>query len=395
MLPQTNIPTPIPAPTAPPADESVVTPKLTAPAVYNFSLLASPATEAERAAFRKNDTGVAQSNYVWFFVVAGSLFMGFFSFGIIGSLLREAGVGMGGVLAGVAGVWLGLTAFSVWVVRWVQRKREERLIRLHRFTTAHGMSMLHDRKDPDYNGMVFDEGHSRVLNEALILADGTEIGNYTYVTGSGKNRSTHTFAFVRIPLERALPHMVLDAKGNNFFGLMSNLPDTFGKDQTLSLEGDFDTHFTLYAPRQYERDALYVFTPDVMAALIDNGSGYDMETIDTDLYIYRNNHFDLLNGEQLSSLFGIIDTIAGELRSQTKRYADERVGDRSMNMITPQGARLKKGVNWVVVGIVVLYFGFEFLSNMSLHGGAAFFYAIPYIVIAAVAVFVIVKKRRS
>lgn len=37
----------------------------------------------------------------------------------------------------------------------------------------------------------------------------------------------------------------------------------------LSLEGDFDRYFTLYCPGDYERDALYVFTPDLLALLID------------------------------------------------------------------------------------------------------------------------------
>ena len=41
--------------------------------------------------------------------------------------------------------------------------------------------------------------------------------------------------------------------------------------QVLSLEGDFDRYFTLYCPKEYERDALYVFTPDLMALLDRRG----------------------------------------------------------------------------------------------------------------------------
>lgn len=349
----------------------------------------------ERTAFRAVDTSVVSTKQYWLLALVGAIFAGVFSMMFVGSMLSAAGADTITVFIMVFIAWLGLIALLVAAVKWAQRLREEKLVKLHRFATAHGMTHVHDRNDPGYNGMVFDEGHSRVLNDALVMADGTEIGNYTYVTGSGKNRSTHTYAFIRIPLVRALPHMVLDAKKNNFFGLMSNLPDTFGKDQTLSLEGDFDTHFTLYAPKQYERDALYVFTPDVMAALIDNGSGYDMEAIDRDLYIYRNNHFDLLNGEQLSSLFKIVNTIANELRSQTKRYADERVGDRSANIIAPQGARLKKGVNWIVVGIVALFVGYHIAESFMLMQEAWYlFYIIPYFVIPVFVVWFIFKKRK-
>lgn len=397
MLPQTNIPTPIPTPTPPPqtTPRPDVQPAPTPAAAYDFSLLTAPVTDTERTAFRQLGSGKTGTGQYWIFALIGAVFAGFFSMAFVGSMLSASGADATTTFTVVFVTWLGLIALLIAVVKWGERLREEKLVKLHRFATAHGMTHVHDRNDPGYNGMVFDEGHSRVLNNALIMADGTEIGNYTYVTGGGKNRSTHTFAFVRIPLERALPHMVLDAKGNNFFGLMSNLPDTFGKDQTLSLEGDFDTHFTLYAPKQYERDALYVFTPDVMAALIDNGSGYDMEAIDRDLYIYRNNHFDLLNGEQLSSLFKIIDTIASELRAQTKRYADERVGDRSANIIAPQGARLKKGVNWIVVGIVALFVGYHIAESFMLMQEAWYvFYIIPYLVIPMFILWFIFKKRR-
>lgn len=401
MLPNTNIPTPQPSqpnPTPPvvPPTQAVTEPLSTSSTIYDFSLLTAPVTDMERAEFKRLDHGNDGTGQYWIFALIGAVFAGVFSMTFVGSMLSASGADITTIFVVVLITWVGLTALLVAAVKWGQRLREEKLVKLSRFARAHGMTYVHDRKDPSYNGMVFDEGHSRVLNDALVMADGTEIGNYTYVTGSGKNRSTHLFSFVRIPLERALPHMVLDAKSNNFFGLMSNLPDTFGKDQTLSLEGDFDKHFTLYAPRQYERDALYVFTPDVMAALIDNGSGYDMEAIDKELYVYGSRHIDMTSGEQLSALLKIIDTIASELRSQTKHYADERVGDRSMNVIAPQGARLKKGVNWVVVGIVVLYFGFEFFGNALTSGGElAAFYIIPYAIIITIAVLVVVFKRRS
>ncbi|WP_414172275.1 hypothetical protein [Clavibacter tessellarius] len=43
------------------------------------------------------------------------------------------------------------------------------------------------------------------------------------------------------------------------------------------LEGDFDRHAALYCPEGYERDALYLFTPDVMAVLVDRVRGFDVE----------------------------------------------------------------------------------------------------------------------
>src|SRR5690606_7535742 len=105
-------------------------------------------------------------------------------------------------------------------------------------------------------------------------------GNLRYVTGSGKSRSVHQWGFLAVGLDRRLPHMVLDSRANNRMLGLSNLPAGFRRDQILSLEGDFDRYFTLYCPKEYERDALYVFTPDLMALLIDEAAPYDVEVVD-------------------------------------------------------------------------------------------------------------------
>ena len=239
--------------------------------------------------------------------------------------------------------------------------RYKRFVRIDRFAIANGLTFTFDQPSPSYPGMIFDEGRSRELRELLSFPGNTEIGNYVYVTGSGKSRSTHNYGYVRIKLDRKLPHMVLDARHNNFLAF-SNLPDTFDKSQTLSLEGNFDTYYTLYAPQQYERDALYVFTPDVMAVLIDSGAKYDMEVIDDSLFIYHTAHFDLDSQAQLQQLAAIIQTIGAELKDQTEYYRDERVLDQAQNIVTSQGARLKKGVNYLVIGLVAFFVAHYFVG---------------------------------
>jgi hypothetical protein len=360
----------------------------------DYTPLTLPVSEQERSAYLANHTPDGTSSY-WLWLGIGALFalvLSLMSSGWISDVLGLAG---GQILLVAALEWVVLMVGIFWGVKSVIRLRQDKLIRLDRFAAANGMQFVHDLKDPGYSGMIFDEGHSRVLNEAFRLADGTEIGNYTYVNGNGKNRTTHDYGFVRIPLTRALPHMVLDAKGNNIFGRISNLPDSFGSDQTLSLEGDFDRHFTLYAPRQYERDALYVFTPDVMAALIDAGKDFDMETIDTNLFIYHDLHFDLTNQDQLNSLFAVIDRVASELRSQSKRYADERVGDRSQNIIAPQGSRLKHSFNWLVAGLVVLVIVYQvFEGFVQTLPGMQWVIIIPYVVIGLIALLILWNKRK-
>ncbi|WJS89735.1 hypothetical protein [Microbacterium testaceum] len=53
--------------------------------------------------------------------------------------------------------------------------------------------------------------------------------------------------YLAIRLPRQLPHFLLDARSNN--GILSSLQHQPQRKQRLSLEGDFDSHFHLFAPR--------------------------------------------------------------------------------------------------------------------------------------------------
>lgn len=99
--------------------------------------------------------------------------------------------------------------------------------------------------------------------------------------------STHTQfgGWIAVQLGRPLPHIVVRATGRGSRMLSTAaVPD---ESQRLSLEGDFDRYFTLYCPAGYERDALYLFTPDVMATAVDDAGGWDIEIVDDVLLLVR------------------------------------------------------------------------------------------------------------
>lgn len=272
-------------------------------------------------------------------------------------------------------------------------KQDERLVRLDRFASVNGISFLLNQKDPAYNGMIFDEGHSRRIKEGFRLGDGVEIGNYEYTTGSGKNQQQHTFGYVSVPIDRRLPHMVLDARHNNFLG-MSNLPDAFSGDQSLKLEGDFNEHFNLFAPKAYERDALYVFTPDVMASLIDNGKQFDMEVVDDRLYLYKTTYFDLTSQTQLEQVLTIVSKVGSEVRKQSTNYSDERVSDRSQNRVAPTGQRLKQGTNYMLIIFIALFVIAQFSDFLGSEVSIVLFIAVFALLIGR-AVYSFVKPWRQ
>lgn len=323
----------------------------------DFIPLVSPVTRTEVKAFRREHEPAGFWRGRGPYIFAGVIFGFIFIMLLFLAFLSYEGNGSFS-LFGVAPIIAVLFAMILFTAQKLLYERSSNLLKIHRFASRNNLSFRFDKPAYNHNGLIFDEGESREFKEVLVFPDKIEVGNFKFVTGSGKNRSTHMWSFVKIKLPRRLPHMVLDAKQNNGFRTFSNLTDVFDKSQTLSLEGNFDQHFTLYAPKQYERDALYIFTPDVMAAIIDSGSAYDMEVIDDDLYLYRNGYFDLTLPGTYRSIFGVVDVIAKKLQGQSDYYADEKIGDRSLNIITPQGSRLKQGINWLAVAIFIGYIAF-------------------------------------
>jgi hypothetical protein len=267
------------------------------------------------------------------------------------------------------------------------RNGGERMYRLDGFARANAMQYVPRFDAPALPGMIFSLGGSR---QATDLVRGerprfVEFGNYRYTTGSGKNRQTHNWGYVAVKLETPLPHIVLDATSNNgLFG--SNLPLSFDKDQRLSLEGDFDRYFSLYCPADYERDALYLFTPDIMARFIDNAAALDVEIVDDWLFLYGRREFSTLDPQTWAWLFSVVGALLDKF-AQWARWRDERLAAESLSPATPavggvpgaaasvpftppldalrpppgvapQGRRLRRGVPWVPIvvgGVMVLF----------------------------------------
>ncbi len=320
--------------------------------------------------------------FVIIFVMAGSLF-----FSIPVSLLTSRADNPGlAILLFIVVILGGVGVFFFFL--YAYRAKWTQWYRLSRFSRANGLVFSVDGTVPSYPGMIFGVGAerkvpSRIFHPADPFLD---VGNLRYTTGSGKNKQEHKWTYIALKLNRMVPNMILDAKSNNF--LWTNLPQTFSRDQVLSLEGDFDKHFTLYCPKEYERDALYVFTPDLMTTLIDHAAGYDVELIDDWMFLYSSVPLSIGNAAALRQVFDVVNAVGTKTLSQTERYADANMGNESVplahgaplqsrmsvNAVASQGRRLQKGfplaaiiVPAVVVVIVVFNMGARFFG--ALFGG--------------------------
>ncbi|WP_448389796.1 hypothetical protein [Microbacterium aurum] len=187
-------------------------------------------------------------------IVVGGIFLVMFGTvfsGILGVFLHLSTSGGSGMGAWALVPFLMLIAILVLgglgIARLARGRGAARWYRLDRFARANGMTWYPEARNPPLPGLIFGLGDSRTATD---IVRGTtprlvEFANYRYTTGSGKEQSTRHWGYVAVKLSNPLPHIVLDAVGNNgLFG--SNLPAAFDKHQRLSLEGDFDQHFALY-----------------------------------------------------------------------------------------------------------------------------------------------------
>jgi hypothetical protein len=109
---------------------------------------------------------------------------------------------------------------------------------------------------------------------------------YNATKGYGRNAKHVSFTICKIHYIKKLPNIFLDNTRHIF---PTNIADFFIKypeEQILKLEGDFNKYFTLYIPNEYQIKALQIFTPDIMATLIDKSKDFSMELYDKRFYVY-------------------------------------------------------------------------------------------------------------
>jgi hypothetical protein len=264
------------------------------------------------------------------------------------------------VLAGVVFLW--------WKLRRRLRADREGRYRLQNFAAVNNMTYHDQVSDPGHPGMIFSIGGERIATNVLRTSSAplVEFGHYQYLSRAGKQVMIHQWGYVAITLDTALPHIVLDAVGNNSI-LGSGMPTSYGAAQRLSLEGDFDRYFDLYCPEGYERDALYLFSPDVMARFVDTVAVFDIEIVDNTLFLYTGPAVVTLSPSMWVWLLETVTALNTKI-ARWERWRDERKPEPPQTVAqaaAPPNPALKPGVAiegqrlrprqrgvWIVVGAI-------------------------------------------
>jgi hypothetical protein len=201
---------------------------------------------------------------------------------------------------------------------------------LTRFAADNGLLYRPRSPAPAYPGCIFtpmNTGLAYVYNHFSTTSGRyLDFGNFHSRSTTGDGPGGHvdpdplidSWGFVALQMDQQLPGILLIA--NNRVGGQTVLPIRPDRSQVLSLEGNFDNYFTLYCPKEFEQDALYIFTPDLMALLIDEVAPFDVEIIDKWMFLYLPRPFDSTDPAVYERIFRILNTVGTKIVGQTSHY---------------------------------------------------------------------------
>ena len=229
--------------------------------------------------------------------------------------------------------------------------------RIEDFAAANNGVYIGKSSAKDLVGTAFKAGESPYVAERVVLKNGIAMGRYFSSSGQQQTDGFSYVSFVAMHLNRKLPHVYVDAKSNNFIG--QDLKVFLKKNQLFEVETQLSKHFNLFVPEGYERDILYLFTPDVLSVVENKGCAYDVEIIDNMIYVLSSmDKSDLANATEAYDIITYALELYEKINKQSTNYKDERVQPRNIptTITTPvgiKGKRLSHSINILEVFVVI------------------------------------------
>lgn len=200
-------------------------------------------------------------------------------------------------------------------------------VRLQRWADGNGVDyverLVGSGRSP-WRGTPFP-AHGNYVVRRLLRDDGFTAGRFRSIPrgeGTGNASAIRPFSFVQFALPTRVPHIFVT---NRRASVLSWAGIRIAGGTKLGGSTEFDGIFTLHSPKDYERDALYIFTPDLLAALIDYAPDSELELIDNTAFLYLSKEPQLWKPDVADALNSVIDKLSTVLERQTHRYRDERV----------------------------------------------------------------------
>ncbi len=232
----------------------------------------------------------------------------------------------------VGAIDAAIVASYVWWLRKLTRS-----VRLAKLAKANNLQFRALIKNFFQTGTAFARGMNSQTRPAIYDSEKDFLLGRYYVEPSQNQsgaqiRLPFTFASFRLPSQA--PHII----AKNVRSRIIPTSGLAGQNASLKLEGEFAKTFTLFCPKKYERDALYIFTPDVMAAILNCARDCEIEIVDDRLFVYSRSDRMFHDPENLAKMFAVMDELKKRFAKQTKLYRDER---SQIGNVAPTARRMR------------------------------------------------------
>ncbi|MDB5258939.1 MAG: hypothetical protein JWO73_147 [Candidatus Taylorbacteria bacterium] len=197
-------------------------------------------------------------------------------------------------------IFIGVSAYSGVYSKAKRQFTEE-------FGASIGFAYIPEADIDSISGKLFETGEDQRISDVLsgsYKSMPMRIFTLYFTVGSGKHSHTYTYTVFEATLAGSVPDILLYSKKQ-----WSAVSDFLSGDETIELEGDFNEHFVLRVPKGYEQEAYQIFTPDVMADLIDRAADVSFEFVGNKLYMYAVK--TITKKTELQAMFDLAEFLSG------------------------------------------------------------------------------------
>lgn len=341
----------------------------------DFSALGGSISPETVAAYRKYSESVSSPHPSARRLLGGSAFqliwsttliiIGIVASSLVLSLLADGEWTVGRIVAVCITAALLGGAFIGFALRGIAKRMKvgspwQARARMAQFAAANGFVYEAVSDPPGLpSSIIVHDNSSRATDRFTFSASPhLEAGNFSRVVVAEGGTQRQDWGYIAIDLGVQLPHIVVRSFRIIRRHPAMSIPGDFLPQQAMRLEGDFGQHFGLFAPEGYGRDALYIFTPDFLALLLDEAREVEIEIIDNWLLIYAPKPLDFASPSTISWVLRIASVVGAKAARQTRLYADDRSDDAT---VAVEGRRLRSGLGvfslvvavvWIAVSIV-------------------------------------------
>lgn len=198
-------------------------------------------------------------------------------------------------------VWPAVTLLCAIGYFFATASSEMRVLLFQQFATRHGMTYAPG--GTQYNGIFMDVGNEqKSYNTVHGSFDGNDfwLFNFSYTLGSGKHKQYCKRTVFKIVFPCEFPRMTSFSDMHAFY-----IPsDYFKNPQKVVLSGDYEHFFDLTVEKDFEIEALQIFTPDLMEKVRFSKHHFSLEFVGNTLFVYTDH--EIYVREKLETMFDLV-----------------------------------------------------------------------------------------